>query len=319
MATQPDVITPRPANGFSPFRNRRLTIGQRRTIIGYIFIMPFILGFLFWFLAPALVSVFLMFQKWNLISPPQFIGLQNIQHLFNDPLLPQSLKATFLFSFISVPLSLILSFFLASLINREFRGIAIFRTIYFLPSIVPAIATALLWAWMFNTEFGLVNVLVRALGGSKIPWLQSTTWAIPAFVVLTLWGAGGPMIIFLAGLQGIPDIYYEAAQIDGAGPWAKLRYVTLPMMSPIIFFNLLLGIINAFQSFTIVYLITGGTGGPENSTLFLVLYIYRTGFRNQNMGYAATLSWVLFVILGVLSFFIFKYLGSRVYYENPGE
>ena len=127
------------------------------------------------------------------------------------------------------------------------------------------------------------------------------------------------MIIFLAGLQGIPDIYYEAAQIDGAGPWAKLRHVTLPLMSPIIFFNLLLGIINAFQSFTIVYLITGGTGGPENSTLFLVLYIYRTGFRNQNMGYAATLSWVLFIILGILSFFIFKYLGSRVYYENPGE
>ena len=175
--------------------------------------MPFILGFLFWFLAPALVSVFLMFQKWNLISPPQFIGLQNIQHLFNDPLLPQSLKATFLFSFISVPLSLILSFFLASLINREFRDIVIFRTIYLLPSIVPASATALLWAWMFNTEFGLVNVIIRALGGSKIPWLQSTTWAIPAFVVLTLWGAGGPMIIFLAGLQRIPDIYYEAAQV----------------------------------------------------------------------------------------------------------
>ncbi len=319
MATQPDVITSRPASGFWFFRNRHLTIGQRRTIIGYIFIMPFILGFLFWFLAPALVSIYLVFQKWNLISPPQFVGLQNIQHLFDDPLLPQSLKATFLFSFISVPLSLILSFFLASLINREFRGIAIFRTIYFLPSIVPAIATALLWAWMFNTEFGLVNVIVRALGGSKIPWLQSTTWAIPAFIILTLWGAGGPMIIFLAGLQGIPDIFYEAAQIDGAGPWAKLRYVTLPLMSPIIFFNVLLGIINAFQSFTIVYLITGGTGGPENATLFLVLYIYRTGFRNQNMGYAATLSWVLFIILGLLSFFIFKYLGSRVYYENPGE
>src|SRR5664279_4605023 len=231
MTTQPDVTTSPPTSGFSLLRNRRLTMAQRRTLVGYIFIMPFILGFLFWFLIPALASVYLTFQKWNLISPPQFVGLQNIQHLFNDPLLPQSLKATFLYSFISVPLSLILSFFLATLINRQFRGIAIFRTIYYLPSIVPAIATALLWAWMFNTEFGLVNVIVRAFGGAKIPWLQSTTWAIPAFIVLSLWSAGGPMIIFLAGLQGIPDIYYEAAQIDGAGPWAKLRYVTLPLLS----------------------------------------------------------------------------------------
>ena len=297
----------------------RLTPSQRRNIIGYIFISPFVLGFLFWFLIPALVSLFLTFQRWNLISPPRPVGFDNIEHLFADPLLPQSLKATFLFTVFSVPLNLILGFFLAILINRPFRGIAIFRTVYYLPSIVPAIATALLWAWMFNTEFGLVNVIVTALGGSKIPWLQSTTWAIPAFVILSLWGAGSTMIIFLAGLQGIPEIYYEAAEIDGAGPWAKLRHVTLPIMSPVIFFNLVLGVINAVQSFTIPYLITGGTGGPENATLFLVLYIYRTAFRNMNMGYAATVSWVLFFILMILSFIIFKYLGRRVYYENPGE
>jgi multiple sugar transport system permease protein len=230
-----------------------------------------------------------------------------------------SLKATFLYTFLSVPLSLVLSFFLATLINRQFRGIAIFRTIYYLPSIVPAIANALLWAWMFNTEFGLINVFIRGMGGAKVPWLQSTTWAIPAFVIISLWGAGGAMIIFLAGLQGIPDIYYEAAEIDGAGRWAKLRHITLPLMSPIIFFNLVLGFINTFQVFTIGFLITNGTGGPENATLFLVLYIYRTGFRSQNMGYAAALSWVLFIILVAMSFVVFKYLGSRVYYENPDE
>lgn len=297
----------------------RLTPSQRRTVVGYIFISPFILGFLFWFLIPALASVYLTFQRWNLISPPRYVGFDNIEQLFADPLLPQSLKATFLFTFLSVPLNLALGFFLAVLINRSFRGIAIFRTIYYLPSIVPAIATALLWAWMFNTEFGLVNVIITALGGPKIPWLQSTTWAIPAFIILSLWGAGSTMIIFLAGLQGIPDIYYEAAEIDGAGPWAKLRHVTLPIMSPVIFFNLVLGLINGFQSFTIVYLITGGTGGPENATLFLVLYIYRTAFRNMNMGYAATVSWVLFLILMILSYIIFRYLGSRVYYENPGQ
>ncbi len=317
MTTQSEAKTSLPKFDSSP--RRSLTLTQRRNLTGYIFIMPFILGFIFWFLIPAIVAGYLTFQKWDLISPPKFIGLDNITHLFNDPLLLLSLKATFVYTFLSVPLSLLLSFFLATLINREFRGIAIFRTIYYLPSIVPAIANALLWAWMFNTEFGLINVVVRALGGSKVAWLQSTTWAIPAFVILTLWGAGGAMIIFLAGLQGIPDIYYEAAEIDGAGRWAKLRNITLPLMSPIIFFNFVLGLINTFQIFTIAYLITGGTGGPENSTLFLVLYIYRTGFRSQNMGYAAALSWVLFLILMVLSFIIFKYMGSRVFYENPGE
>ncbi|MBI1282668.1 MAG: ABC transporter permease subunit [Anaerolineaceae bacterium] len=296
---------------------RTLTSSQRRNLTGYLFIMPFILGFLFWFLAPALVALYLTFQKYNLISAPQYIGLKNIEDLFKDPLLLLSLKATFLYTVLSVPLGLLLAFFLATLINRQFRGIAIFRTIYYLPSIVPAVANALLWAWMFNTEFGLINVFIRALGGQKVAWLQSTSWAIPAFVILSLWGTGSAMIIFLAGLQGIPDIYYEAAEIDGAGRWTKLRHITLPLMSPIIFFNLLLGIINTFQVFTIGYLVTNG--GPENSTLFLVLYIYRTAFQSQKMGYAAALSWVLFIILTIMSFITFKYLGSRVYYENPGD
>ncbi|MEZ4666399.1 MAG: sugar ABC transporter permease [Anaerolineae bacterium] len=315
MASQTNLESPNIS--LTPRRSSGLTPTQRRTITGYLFIMPFILGFILWFLVPALVAVYLTFQKYDLISPPKYIGLANIQQLFNDPLLLLSLKATFLYTLASVPLSLLMSFFLALLINRQFRGIAIFRTIYYLPSIVPAVANALLWAWMFNTEFGLINVFIRALGGPKIPWLQSTTWAIPAFVLLSLWGTGSAMIIFLAGLQGIPDIYYEAAEIDGAGRWAKLRHVTLPLMSPVIFFNFLLGFINTFQVFTLVYLTTNG--GPENSTLFLVLYIYRTAFQSQKMGYAAALSWVLFLILMAVSFLTFKYLGSRVYYENPGE
>jgi multiple sugar transport system permease protein len=313
MTTQSGLAT---SSGFLSLGNR-LTLTQRRTVMGYIFIGPFILGFLFWFLAPALVAAYLTFHKWNLISPPQFVGLQNIQRLFTDPLLPQSLKATFVYTFLTVPLGLLLSFFLAMLINTKVRGIAIFRTIYYLPSIVPAVANALLWAWIFNTEFGLLNVVVRALGGSKIAWLQDPAYAIPAFVLLSLWGVGGSMIIFLAGLQGIPDIYYEAAEIDGANRWVKLRHVTLPMMSPIIFFNFIIGLINTFQVFVIGYLVTDG--GPQNSTLFLVLYIYRTGFQSQNMGYAATLSWLLFFILMSLSFIVFKYIGTRVYYENPGE
>lgn len=300
-----------------PARGSRLTLAQRRNITGYIFIAPFILGFFLWFLIPAAVAFWLTFQSWNLISPPQYVGLANIERLFSDPLLPQSLKVTFVYTLISVPLGLIFSFFLATLINTRIRGIAIFRTIYYLPSIVPAVANAAIWAWIFNTEFGLMNAFIRGLGGAKIPWLQDPGWAMPAFIIISLWGVGGPMIVFLAGLQGIPDIYYEAAEIDGAGRWAKLRHITLPMMSPIFFFNLVIGFINSFQVFTIAFLTT--EGGPQNATLFLVLYIYRMAFQNQRMGYAATLSWLLFLILMFLSFLVFKFVGPRVYYEQPGE
>ncbi|QPC85192.1 sugar ABC transporter permease [Phototrophicus methaneseepsis] len=283
-------------------------------MIGYVFIMPFILGFILWFLVPALVAANLTFQRWNLISPPTYVGTANIERLFTDPILPQSLKATFLFTILSVPIGLVFAFFLAMLINTPIRGIAVFRTIYFLPSIVPAVASAVLWAWLLNTEFGLVNYFIRELGGPKIPWLQDPGWAIPAFIILSTWGVGGSMIIFLAGLQGIPEVYYEAAKLDGAGRFRQLWNITLPLMSPIIFFNLVMGFINSFQVFVSALLITNG--GPQNATLFLVLYIYRTAFQSQNMGYAATLSWVLFFILMILSLIIFRVAGSRVYYEN---
>jgi multiple sugar transport system permease protein len=299
----------------TPNQKPRLSLLQRRTLIGYIFIAPFILGFILWFLVPALVAANLTFQKWNLISPAKYIGTANIEKLFKDPILPKSLKATFLYTFFSVPIGLVFAFFLATLISKPRRGIAVFRTIFFLPSIVPLVATALLWGWIFNTEFGLLNVVVRALGGPKIAWLQDPGWAIAAFVILSTWGVGRSMIIFLAGLQGIPEVYYEAADLDGAGRWAKLRNVTLPLMSPIIFFNLLIGFIDAFQVFVLPLLITNG--GPQNATLSLVLYIYRTAFSSTNMGYAATLSWVLFFFLMIFSLIVFRFIGRRVYYENP--
>lgn len=291
-----------------------LTMAQRRNITGWLFVSPFVLGFLLWFIIPALTAVYLVFHRWNMIAEPRFVGLENIQRLLNDQLLWQSLKVTTLFTLASVPLGLALSFFLALLINTKVRGIAIFRTIYYLPSIVPAVANAVLWAWMFNTEFGLLNIILRGVGLTRIRWLQDPAWALPALVLMSLWGVGSAMIIFLAGLQGIPDTFYEAAEIDGAGRWSKLRHVTLPLMSPIIFFNLVIGIIGSFQVFTAGFLITDG--GPQNSTLFLVLYIYRNAFEYLDMGYAATLSWLLFFIIMALTLVVFKYYGSRVYYEN---
>jgi multiple sugar transport system permease protein len=307
-----DNLAFKPAS--APIRTRSLAF--RRNVTGYLFISPFILGFILWFLIPALIALYLSVHKWNLISAPEFVGMANVEQLFRDPLLPQALKATVLYTVISVPLGLILSFGLAMLLNTQLPGIGIFRTIYYLPSIIPAVASAALWAWMFNTEFGLINVFIRALGGPKVPWLQSPDWALPAVIIMSLWSVGGAMIIFLAGLQGIPDIYYEAAEIDGAGPWTKLRHITLPLMSPVFFFNLVIGFISSFQVFIAGYLITDG--GPVNSTLFLVLYIYRTAFRSLNMGYAAVMSWLLFFILMGLSFLVFRYIGNRVHYEEPG-
>lgn len=297
--------------------NQPRSLAFRRNITGWLFISPFILGFILWFLIPALIALYLSVHDWNLISAPEFVGLANVEHLFRDPLLPQALKVTFLYTLISVPIGLVLSFGLAMLLNNQLPGIGIFRTIFYLPSIIPAVASAALWAWMYNTEFGLVNFIIRTFGGPKIPWLQAPQWALPALIIISLWGVGGAMIIFLAGLQGIPDIYYEAAEIDGAGRWAKLRHITIPLMSPVFFFNLVIGFINSFQVFIVGYLVTDG--GPVNATLFLVLYIYRTAFRSLNMGYAATLSWLLFFILMGLSFLVFRYIGRLVYYENPGD
>jgi multiple sugar transport system permease protein len=290
------------------------TLRGRRTITGYIFIAPFILGVLLWVVLPALTAIWLVFQDWNLISPARFIGLDNLSRLFSDSLLRQSLKVTLTYTLVSVPLGLILSFTLALLINQKMRGMSIFRTIYYLPTVVPAVANAVLWSWILNTDFGLLNAMLHYLGLPKVRWLQDPDWVLPAFILISLWSLGGAMIIFLAGLQGIPEVFYEAAKIDGAGRWAQLRHITIPLMSPVIFFNLVIGIINSFQVFTIGLLVTNG--GPQNATLFYVLYQYRVGFRQLEMGYAAALSWLLFLIVMALTVFVFKTVGNRVYYQE---
>jgi multiple sugar transport system permease protein len=288
----------------------------RRTIVGYIFIAPFMLGFLIWFLIPALTSLWLAFQDWNMIQPPKFVGLDNFRSMFTDKLFWQALKVTTVYTAVSVPLGMVLAFMLALLMNTKVRGIAVFRTIYYMPGIVPTVANAVLWAWILNSEFGLLNAFLHVFGIRKILWLQDPDWTLPALILMSLWGLGGTMVIFLAGLQGIPKEFYEAAEIDGAGPWAKLWHVTIPLMSPVIFFNLIMGIIGTFQIFTAGYLITDG--GPQNATLFYVLYLWRNAFQYLKMGYGAALAWVLaFIIMG-LTVFVFRGLGRWVYYEEAG-
>ena len=296
--------------------HRLRTPAARRTVTGYIFIAPFILGFLLWFLIPALASIWMTFQDWNMIKPPEFVALDNFKKIASDKLFWQALKVTSVYTAISVPLSMVLAFLLALLMNSKVRGIAALRTVYYMPSIVPAVANAVLWAWILNSDFGLLNAFLRGIGLPKILWLQKPAWALPALILMSLWNLGGAMVIYLAGLQGIPDVFYEAAEIDGGGAWAKLRHVTLPLISPVIFFNLIMGIIGTFQIFTAGYLITDG--GPQNATLFYVLYLWRNAFEYLEMGYAAALAWVLFLIIMGLTAVVFRGIGSRVYYEEVG-
>lgn len=290
------------------------TLAGRRNLVGYVFISPFVLGFLLWFLIPALVALWLTVHEWNLISPPKYVGFKNFERMWSDQLFWKSLQVTTTYTLIAVPAGLVLGFVLALMLNAKTRGISVFRTVYYLPSVVPAVANAVLWAWIFNTEYGLANAFLRAIGLPKIKWLQDPEWALPALIIMSLWAFGSGMVIYLAGLQGIPTVFYEAADIDGAGRWHKLRHITIPLVSPVIFFNLIIGIIASFQVFVSARLVTNG--GPQNATLAYVLYMYQSAFANLKMGYAAALAWVLFAIVVVLTVFVFRFVGSRVHYED---
>jgi multiple sugar transport system permease protein len=295
-------------------QRRRGSLRRREIWQGYLFIAPVVLGYLIWVAGPMLMAVWLSLTEWNLLQPPKYVGLSNYQLMFQDDLFWKSLSVTLYFTLVSVPLSLAISFAVALLMNVKVRGIALFRTLFYMPSIVPAVASAVLWVWVFNSEFGLLNFLLRALGLPKVLWLQDPNTAMPALILMSLWSIGGTMVIYLAGLQGIPQHLYEAAEIDGANYWNRFRHVTIPMMSPVIFFNLVIGLIAALQTFTQGYLIT--RGGPQNATLFYGLYIYRSAFQNFKMGYAAALSLVLFTLVLLLSLFVFRHLGRLVYYEE---
>jgi multiple sugar transport system permease protein len=295
----------------------RSSLRRREAMTGYLFILPAVLGFLLWTAGPMIYSFWMSLHEWDLLTDPEWVGFGNYRDMWEDKLFWKSLRVTFYFLFVSVPLFQLISFGVALLLNVRVRGMSFFRTAYYLPTIVPLVASSVLWAWVFNSEFGLLNAALRKFGISKILWLQDPTWAMPALIVMSLWVFGGTMIIYLAGLQGIPQHLYEAAELDGAGPWNKLLNITIPMMSPVIFFNLVLGLIGALQTFTQAYVITNG--GPQNSTLFYALYIYRRAFTDFKMGYASALAWVLFGIVLAFSILIFRSFGRMVYYEDEAN
>jgi multiple sugar transport system permease protein len=292
-----------------------LTPAAREAVEGYIFISPWIIGFLAFLLGPILTSLYLSLTKYELATPPVFTGLTNYSKLITDPLFYQSLKVTTVYTAVTVPLGLVLSFLVALLLNQDVKLLGLFRTLYYMPALVPAVASAMLWVWLLNPEFGLINMLLELLFGiDGPPWLGNTKWALASLMLMSLWGVGAPMLIYLAGLQGIPTELYEAAEIDGANRWQSFWNITVPQMSPVIFYNLISGIIGSFQVFSAGYLMTGG--GPGHSTLFYVLYLYNNAFKWFKMGYASALAWVLFLIIMALTALSLRSSSAWVYYSG---
>jgi multiple sugar transport system permease protein len=282
---------------------------------GALYVTPWVLGFLIFTAGPMLASFFLSLHTYDL-HDLRFVGLENYHRLFTqDPLFWKALRVTVTYALFSVPLGIAGSLALALLLNQKVRGIPVFRCLCYMPSLVPAVASAILWQWAFNADHGFINQIVGLFGFGKPQWLQDEKWTLPAFIIMSLWGVGGGrMIIFLAGLQGIPESYYEAATLDGASTWQQFREVTLPMLSPVTFFNLILGLIGSFQFFTGAYVMT--SGGPNNASLFYALYLFRNGFEYMKFGKASALAWVLFAILLVLTLIQFSFSKRWVYYEE---
>lgn len=291
------------------------TLRAREALTFYLFLAPWLLGFVLFTIGPILASAALSFTQYDIVTPPRAIGVANYHDLFaSDRLFGVSLYNTGYYVLFFVPLQIALSLALALLLNLQVHGIPIYRTLFYIPSIVPAVANSILWIWIFQPQWGLLNYGLSLLGIEGPLWLSSIEWSKPSLILMSLWGSGGAMIIFLAGLQGIPQHLYEAAELDGANRWRRFWHVTIPMLTPTTFFVLVLGVIGSFQVFTQAYIMTGG--GPANSTLFYMLYLYRRAFVFQNMGYASAMAWILFVIIFLLTVVQFAAARRWVYYEG---
>jgi multiple sugar transport system permease protein len=290
---------------------------RREMVAGYLFLSPWMLGFTLFVAGPILASAGLSLTAYDVARPPRFVGLQNYLDAFtsDDRFLP-SLQLTFTYAIVSVPLALFGSLLLAILLNQRLRGTSLYRTFFFLPSLTPAVATAILWTWLLQPDVGLVNYLLSLLGLRGPKWLGSTEWAMPSLIAIALWtGIGGNrMMIFLAGLQGVSQELYDAADIDGAGTLARFRHITLPMISPTMFFNLVLGVIGALKVFTVAFIATGG--GPAFATWFIALHIYTQAFKYLEMGYASALAWLFTLILIALTVLQFRLSRRWVHYEG---
>ena len=294
---------------------RRISPAQRREWLeGYLFAAPFLIGFTVFVAFPMLYSIWLMFQRWDLLSAPEFVGFRNIQRAFTDELALKSLFNSALYTLFAVPVQLVISFSLAYALTQKIKFRSLYRAGFYLPIIIPIVATAVVWQRVFHPDFGILNNVLGWFGIPPQAWLLKPELAKPAFILMSFWMIGRQMVIFIAGLGNIPTSLLEAAQIDGAGRFKTILKITVPLMTPLIFYNMVIAIINSFQTFVPSLIMTDG--GPENSTLFVVLNIYRNGFQFFNMGYASALAWQLFTI--VIGFTIVQFYASNrwVYYDS---
>lgn len=300
-------------------RRRQRTLrraAERDNKAAAVFLLPWLLGMAGLTVGPMLVSLYLAFTDYNLLQDADFTGLDNITKMIGDERLHQSLAVTFIYVAVGVPLQLAVALALAMLLDRGMRGLSFYRSALYLPSLLGgSVAIAVLWRVIFG-DGGLFNGLLAFFGVGGQNWISDPDTALGTIILLHIWQFGSPMVIFLAGLRQIPRQYYEAASIDGAGAWRQFRSVTLPLLSPIVFFNLVLGIINAFQSFTQAFIVSGGTGGPADSTLFYTLYLYQEGFGSFLMGYASSLAWLLLVIIGAFTAVNFWAAKYWVFYDD---
>jgi multiple sugar transport system permease protein len=288
----------------------------REMLTGWIMASPWIAGFLLFTLIPILMSFAISFMDWNLLSPPKFIGLDNYRKMMTgEPQVWKSVWITTYYSIISVPLHIVLGFLLALFLNRNIKGLSFWRSIYYLPTVISGVAVSLLWQWLLSKDFGLLNYLMKnVLHLGAVNWLGDENTVIPSLIFMSLWTVGGSMITNLAGLQSIPTALYDSAKVDGAGGFRQMLQITVPMMTPIIFLNLVTGIIASFQTFTNAYVMTGG--GPNKASLFYMLYLYTTAFEDFKMGYASALAWMLFVFILFLTMIVFVTGKYWVHYEG---
>lgn len=294
---------------------RTSTTRQQNWKWGLIFTSPAIIGLLWLTAYPVIMSLYYSLTSETMVGPPgRWVGLANFQELFADPKFYQSLGNTVYLIIGMVPLGIVVALLLAVLLNMRVRGQSVYRVIFFLPTIVPAVGAAVVWLYVFNPQYGVLNTIIGWFGVTGPSWLSSVTWSKPALVIMSLWGVGNLMVIMLAGLQDVPVELHDQAKVDGASVWSRFRHVTIPFLSPHLLFALVTGLIAGFQYFTQVYVITNGTGNPAGSTLVAPLYLYQSAFTAFRIGYASALAWVLFLITAVVAVLTFRLVGRRVYY-----
>ncbi|MEZ4870207.1 MAG: sugar ABC transporter permease [Caldilineaceae bacterium] len=287
--------------------------GQRNLPYVALFLAPGLIGLLIFTIIPVLASFGLAFTDWNLLSPPAWIGVDNFRAMLDDRVLWIALRNTLTYAVMIIPTSTALALLLALALNREFTGIALFRLAFLIPGVTSLVAIAMVWRWLYNDQFGLINAGLRAVGLPAVGWLTTTTWVLPAIVLMNLWsGAGFDSIIYLAALRNIPRHLYEAAELDGANGWHRFWRITFPLLMPIHFYNLVIGVIGAFQVFDVVYIMT--QGGPQFASRVYAYHLYLEAFRRFNMGYAAAMAWFLFLIILVITLVQWRVIGRHVEY-----